>query len=58
MQTLALTSYYAPVVIIILAAIAVAVFLLLGVPAVAALRVECDGRLLIRFWSWRERRQR
>jgi hypothetical protein len=54
MQILALISIYAPVVIMVVAVIAV-VFsffcVFLSLP-------RAMGRLLIRFWRWRERRRR
>jgi hypothetical protein len=53
MQILALISVYAPVVITIIAVIAVVFsffWVFLPLPRVM-------GRLLIRFWRWRERRR-
>ena len=54
MQILALISIYAPVVITIIAVIAVVFsFFWVFLPMPRAM-----GRLLIRFWRWRERRRR
>jgi hypothetical protein len=58
MQTLALISLYAPVVIIILAVVAVLFsffWVFLPLPRWSS---KAMGRLLIRFWRWRERRRR
>jgi hypothetical protein len=58
MQTLALISFYAPVVIIILAVVAVLFsFFWVFLPLPRWLS-DMMGRLLIRFWRWRERRRR
>ena len=57
MQTLALISFYAPVVIIVVAVVAV-LFSFFWVFLAAAMAFERDGRLLIRFWRWRERPRR
>jgi hypothetical protein len=58
MQTLALISFYAPLVIIILAAVAVLFsFFWVFLPLPRWLS-NVMGRLLIRFWRWRERRRR
>ena len=57
MQTLALISSYAPVVIIILAVLAVLFsFFWVFLPLPRWLS-GATGRLLIRFWRWRERRR-
>ena len=54
MQILALISIYAPVVITIIAVIAALFsFFWVFVPLPRAM-----GRLLVRFWRWRERRRR
>jgi hypothetical protein len=58
MQTLALISFYAPLVIIILAVVAVLFsffWVFLPLPRWIS---NVMGRLLIRFWRWRERRRR
>jgi hypothetical protein len=58
MQTLALISFYAPVVIIILAVLAILFsFFRVFLPLPRRMS-NAMGRLLIRFWRWRERRQR
>jgi hypothetical protein len=58
MQTLALISFYAPVVIIILAVAAVLFsFFRVYLPLPRCLS-NAMGRLSIRFWRWRERRRR
>jgi len=58
MQVLALVSLYAPVVIIILAVVAVLFsFFWVFLPLPRWLSIAM-GRLLIRFWRWRERRRR
>jgi hypothetical protein len=57
MQTLALISFYAPAVIIVLAVLAV-VFSFFWVFLPLPRRMSnAMGRLLIRFWRWRERRR-
>jgi hypothetical protein len=54
MQILALISIYAPVVITIIAVIAVVFsFFWVFLPLPRAM-----GSLLVRFWQWRERRRR
>ena len=54
MQVLALISIYAPVVITVIAVIAVVFsFFWVFLPMPRAM-----GRLLVRFWRWRERRRR
>ena len=58
MQTLALISFYAPLVIIVVAVVAVLFsffWVFLPLPSWLA---NAMGRLLIRFWRWRERRWR
>ena len=58
MQTLALISFYGPVVIIILAVVAVLFsffWVFLPLPRWFS---DLMGRLLIRSWRWRERRRR
>jgi hypothetical protein len=58
MQTLALISFYAPVVIIIVAIVAVLFsFFWVFLPLPRWLS-NAMGRLLIRFWRYRERRRR
>jgi hypothetical protein len=58
MQTLALISFYAPVVIIILAVVAVLFsFFWVFLPLPRWLS-DTMGCLLIRFWRWRERGRR
>jgi hypothetical protein len=58
MQTLALISLYAPVVIIILAVVTVLCsFFWVFLPLPRWLS-NAVGRLLIRFWRWRERQRR
>lgn len=58
MQVLALISIYAPVLIIILAVVAVLFsFFWVFLPLPRWLS-NAMGRLLIRFWRWRERRRR
>jgi hypothetical protein len=58
MQTLALISFYAPVVIIILAVVAVLFsFLWVFLPLPRWLS-NAMSRLLVRFWRWRERHRR
>jgi preprotein translocase subunit SecY len=58
MQTLALISFYAPVVIIILAVLAILFsFFWVFLPLPRWLS-DTMGRLLIRFWRWRERSRR
>jgi hypothetical protein len=58
MQSLALISFYAPVVIIILAVLAVVFsFFWVFLPLPRCMS-NAIGRLLIRFWRWRERRRR
>ena len=55
MRVLALISFYAPLVIIILAVIAVLFsffWVFLSLPRWLS---DAMGRLLIRFWRWRER---
>lgn len=53
MQILALISIYAPVVITIIAVVAVVFsFFWVFLPLPRAM-----GRLLVRFWRWRERRR-
>lgn len=57
MQTLALISFYAPLVIIIVAIVAVLfsfIWVFLPLPCWMS---NAIGRLLIRFWRWRERRR-
>jgi hypothetical protein len=57
MQTLALISFYAPVVIIIVAVVAVLFsffWVFLPLPRWAS---HAMGRLLVRFWRWCERRR-
>jgi len=55
---LALISLYAPVVIIILAVVAVLFsFFWVFLPLLRWMS-NAMGRLLIRFWRWRERRRR
>jgi hypothetical protein len=57
MQTLALISFYAPVLIIILAVVAVLFsFFWVFLPLPRWLS-RAMGRLLIQFWRWRERRR-
>ena len=58
MQTLALISFYAPAVIIILAGLAILLsFFWVFLPRPRWLS-NTIGRLLVRFWRWREQRQR
>ena len=58
MQTLALISIYAPLVIIVVAVVAVLFsFFWVFVPLPRWIS-NAMGRLLIRFWRWRERRRR
>ena len=58
MQTLALISFYAPVVIIVHAVLAVLFsFFWVFLPLPRWLS-NTIGRLLIRFWRWRERHRR
>jgi hypothetical protein len=53
MQVVALISIYAPVVIMVVAVIAVLFsFFWVFLPLLHAM-----GRLLVRFWRWRERRR-
>ena len=56
MQILALISIYAPVVITIIAVVAV-VFSFLWVFVPVARWMSNAMRLLVRFWWWRERRR-
>jgi len=63
MQTLALISFYAPVVIIILAVVAVLFsFFWVFLPGSCCRWPRsisiAMGRLLVRFWRWRDRRRR
>jgi hypothetical protein len=58
MQTLALISFYAPVVIIILAVVAVLFSFFWVFLPLPRWMSTAMGRLLIRFWRWRERRPR
>ena len=59
MQTLALISFYAPVVAIIILAVVAVLFsffwVFLPLPCWIS---KAMGRLLIRFWRWRERGRR
>jgi hypothetical protein len=58
MQVLALISFYAPVVIIVVAVVAV-IFSFFWVFLPLPCRMSnAMGRLLVRFWRWREQRQR
>lgn len=58
MQTLALISIYAPIVIIILAVLAILFsFFWVFLPLPRWLS-NTMAQLLIRFWRWRERRRR
>jgi hypothetical protein len=57
MQTLALISYYAPMVIVIVAVVAVLFsffWVFLPLPPWISKGV---GQLLVRFWRWRERKR-
>ena len=57
MQTLALISFHAPAVIIVLAVLAVVFsFFWVFLPLPRWLS-DTMGRLLIRFWGWREQRR-
>jgi hypothetical protein len=58
MQTLALISFYPPVVIIILAVVAVLFSFFWVFLSRPHMMSNAMGRLLIRFWRWREQRQR
>jgi hypothetical protein len=58
MQTLALISFYAPVLIIILAVVAVLFSFLWVFLPLPRWTSNAMGRLLIRFWRWRERGRR
>jgi hypothetical protein len=58
MRTLALISFYAPLVIIIVAVLAVVFsffWVFLPLPRWIS---NAMGRLLVRWWRWRERRRR
>jgi hypothetical protein len=55
---LALISHYAPVVIIILAVVAVLFSFFWVFLPLPRWMSSAMGRLLIRFWRWRERRRR
>src|SRR5260370_38482539 len=57
MQVLALISVYAPVVIIILAVIAVLFSFFWVFLPLPRWMSTAMGRLLVRFWRWRERRR-
>jgi hypothetical protein len=57
MQTLALISLYAPVVIIIVAAVAVLFSFFWVFLPLPRWMSGAMSRLLIRFWRWRERRR-
>jgi preprotein translocase subunit SecY len=56
MQVLALISLYAPVLIIILAVVAVLFSFFWVFLPLPRWMSNAMGRLLIRFWRWRERR--
>jgi hypothetical protein len=58
MQTLALISFYAPAVIIILAVLAVVFSFFWVFLPLPRWMSNAMGRLLIRFWRWRERERR
>ena len=58
MQTLALISFYAPAVIIILAVLAVVFSFFWVFLPLPRWMSNAMGRLLIRFWRWRERPRR
>ena len=58
MQTLALISFYGPVVIIILAVLAVVFSFFWVFLPLPRWMSNAMGRLLIRFWRWRDRRRR
>ena len=58
MQTLALISVYAPVLIIILAVVAILFSFLWVFLPLPRWMSNAIGRLLIRFWRCRERRRR
>jgi len=58
MQTVALISFHAPVVIIILAILAILFSFFWVFLPLPRWMSNGMGRLLIRFWRWRERRLR
>jgi hypothetical protein len=58
MQVLALISFYAPVVIIILAVVAILFSFFWVFLPLPEWMSNAMGRLLIRLWRWRERRRR
>jgi hypothetical protein len=58
MQTLALISFYAPAVIIVVAVIAVLFSFFWVFLPLPGWMSNAMARLLIRFWRWRERRRR
>jgi hypothetical protein len=57
MQTLALISFYAPLVIIIVAVVAVLFSFFWVFQPLPRWLSDTMGRLLIQFWRWRERRR-
>ena len=58
MQTLALISFYAPVAIIIIAVVAVLFSFFWVFLPLPRWMSNAMGRLLVRWWRWRERRRR
>jgi hypothetical protein len=58
MQTLALISFYAPAVIIVLAILAVVFSVFWVFLPLPRWMSNTMGRLLVRFWRWREGRRR
>jgi hypothetical protein len=58
MQILALISIYAPVVIMVVAVIAVVFSFFWVFLPMPRWMSNAMGRLLVRFWRWRERRRR
>jgi hypothetical protein len=58
MQTLALISFYAPAVIIVVAVIAVLFSFFWVFLPLPRWMSNAMGRLLVRWWRWRERRRR